>query len=196
MEAHLAWLLRDALLKLTVEDRTLGAGPDGKLLIALRPAGVGSGGSVHRRRPDERQRANRPQAGDGLLRPPRRHRRRHSVREHPWRLDRAGALRTRQIAVAMVQTGFVREARVTFVWGPRDQRPSGVVLEADGRVLEEAAAARWLERFNPSLAAAHTEPGLARVNCENCARARGWGRGVVTGGVSQDRAMDLLPCFG
>jgi hypothetical protein len=46
MEAHLAWLLRDALLKLTVEDRTLGSGPDGKLLIALRPAGVGSGGFV------------------------------------------------------------------------------------------------------------------------------------------------------
>ncbi len=47
-------------------------------------------------------------------------------------------LRTRQIAVAMVQPGFVREARVTFVWGPRDQRPSGVVLEADGRVLAGA----------------------------------------------------------
>jgi hypothetical protein len=35
--------------------------------------------------------------------------------------------------VAMVQTGFVREARLTFVWGPRDQRPCGVVLEANGR---------------------------------------------------------------
>jgi hypothetical protein len=46
MEAHLAWLLRDPLLKLTMEDRTHGAGPDGKLLIALRPAGVGSGGFV------------------------------------------------------------------------------------------------------------------------------------------------------
>ena len=95
----------------------------------------------------------------------------------------------------MVQTVFVREARLTFVWGPRDQRPSGVVLEAEGRVLEEEAAARWLERFNPSLAAAHAELGLARVNWENCARAGGWG-GFVTGGVSQDRAMDLLPCFG
>lgn len=89
----------------------------------------------------------------------------------PWRLDRAGALRTRQIAVAMVQTGFVREARVTFVWGPCDQRPSGVVLEADGGVLDAAKRARWLERFDPSLAATHAALGLARVNWENCARA-------------------------
>ena len=59
----------------------------------------------------------------------------------PWRLDRAAALRTRQIAVAMVQTGFVREARVTFVWGPRDQRPSGVVLEADGPARKKPR--RW-----------------------------------------------------
>jgi hypothetical protein len=44
IEQHLAWLLRDALLKLTVEDRTLGAGPDGKLLLALRPVGIGAGG--------------------------------------------------------------------------------------------------------------------------------------------------------
>ncbi len=119
----------------------------------------------------ERQRADRPQAGDGLLRP-------HVAigggalsGKDPWRLDRAAALRKRQIAVAMVQTGFVREARVTFVWGPRDQRPSGVVLEADGRVLDAAITARWLERFDPSSAAAHAELGLARVNWENCARA-------------------------
>ncbi len=37
-------VLRDELLKLTVIDRTLGAGPDGKLLIALRPIGTGAGG--------------------------------------------------------------------------------------------------------------------------------------------------------
>jgi S-adenosylmethionine synthetase len=99
----------------------------------------------------------------------------------PWRLDRAAALRTRQIAVAMVQTGFVREARVTFVWGPRDQRPSGVVLEADGVALDAAVTARWLERFDPSLAATHAELGLARVNWENCARAGSWGRGYGWG---------------
>ena len=37
MEQYLALRLRDALLELTVSDRTLGAGPDGKLLIALAP---------------------------------------------------------------------------------------------------------------------------------------------------------------
>ena len=54
----------------------------------------------------------------------------------PWRLDRPGAMRARQIAVAIVETGFVREARVTFVGGPRDERPSGVELEAVGRVMK------------------------------------------------------------
>lgn len=44
----------------------------------------------------------------------------------------------------MVQLGFVREARVTFVWGPRDQRPIGVVLEADGRVRSSAGETRDL----------------------------------------------------
>ena len=79
----------------------------------------------------------------------------------------------------MVQTGFVREARVTFVWGPRDQRPSGVVLEADNRVLDAAITARWFERFDSSLAATHEELGLARVNWENCARAGSWGIGAA-----------------
>ena len=93
--------------------------------------------------------------------------------------ERAGALRARQVAVAMVETGFVREARVTFAWGPRDQRPTGVVLEADGRVLDAVAAARWLQRFDPSLAATHEELGLAKVNWENCARAGHFGRGLA-----------------
>jgi S-adenosylmethionine synthetase len=244
MEQHLAWLLRDALLTLTVEDRTLGAGPDGKLLIALCPVGIGAGGftrytpawvvsSVQHieaaptvvleravrelfTRVLREEAARMPELltapgadfvvrvneggpftdggpmndngqtgrklvmdfygphvaiGGGAL-----------SGKDPWRLDRAAALRTRQIAVAMVQTGFVREARVTFVWGPRDQRPSGVVLQADGRVLDVAKSARWLARFDPSLAATHAELGLARVNWENCARAGHWGRGVGWGG--------------
>jgi len=94
----------------------------------------------------------------------------------PWRIDRVGALRARQIAVAIVETGFVSEARVTFAWGPRDRRPSGVVIEADGRALDSLVANRWLARFDPSIAAAHGELGLARVNWENCARAGHFGR--------------------
>src|SRR5439155_21927216 len=86
----------------------------------------------------------------------------------PWRLDRAGALRARQIAVAIVETGFVQEARVTFAWGPRDRRPSGVQLEADGRVLDGVSAARLLRRFDPALAATWEELELAKVNWENC----------------------------
>ena len=238
MEQHLAWRLRDALLTLTVQDRTLGAGPDGKLLVALRPAGVGAGGFtrytpawvvssmqhivaaptvvLERAVRELFTRVLREEAArmPELLTPPgpdfvvrvneagpftdggpmndNGQTGRKLVMDFygphvaigggalsgkdPWRLDRAAALRTRQIAVAMVQTGFVREARVTFVWGPRDQRPSGVVLEADGRVLDAEVVARWLERFDPSLAATHAELGLARVNWENCARAGHWGR--------------------
>lgn len=241
MEQHLALLLRDRLLGLTVEDRSLGSGPDGKLLIALRPVSVGASGFVRYapawvvssvqhleaaptvvleravrelftrvlheealRMPelleapgaDFAVRVN--EAGpftDGGPMNDNGQTGRKLVMDFygphvaigggalsgkdPWRLDRAGAMRTRQIAVAMVETGFVREARVTFVWGPRDQRPAAVVLEADGRVLDAAAVARWMERFDPSLAATHAELGLALVNWENCARAGHWGHATA-----------------
>jgi S-adenosylmethionine synthetase len=39
LEQHLALTLRDRLLEFTATERALGAGPDGKLLVALRPAG-------------------------------------------------------------------------------------------------------------------------------------------------------------
>lgn len=239
LEQHLVLRLRERLQQLVVMEGALGAGPDGKLLLALRPTGVAAGG-VTRWAPAwvvtsvqhladaptvllERtvreallaclaeEAARMPQ----LLAPPDAA---CSVRvnesgvfveggpmndngqtgrklvcdfygprvaigggalsgKDPWRLDRAGALRARQLAVAMVETGFVGEARVTFAWGPRDRRPSGVVLEADGRVLDAATTARWLRRLDPSLAATHEELGLARVNWENCARAGHFGRG-------------------
>ena len=233
MEQHLALLLRDELLAMSVANRSLGAGPDGKLLIALRPVGVNARGftrwapawvvgSVQHlvdapvvrieravrelfTRVLTAEAARMPELlvapgaefvvrvneagpftdggpmndngqtgrklimdfygpnvgiGGGAL-----------SGKDPWRLDRAGALRTRQIAVAMVETGFVSEARVTFAWGPRDQRPSGVVMEADGRVLDVETVVRWLARFDPSLAATHEELGLAKVNFENRARS-------------------------
>jgi S-adenosylmethionine synthetase len=94
----------------------------------------------------------------------------------PWRLDRAGAFRTRQIALALVDTGFVRDALVTFVWAPRDRRPSHVEIVADGRTLPAADVARWLRRFDPSLQATWEELRLAAVNYENCARMGHFGR--------------------
>jgi S-adenosylmethionine synthetase len=96
----------------------------------------------------------------------------------PWRLDRAGAFRTRQIALAIVDTGFVRDALVTFVWAPRDRRPSHVEIVADGRTLPAADVARWLRRFDPSLQATWEELRLAEVNYENCARMGHFGREV------------------
>ena len=232
MEQYLALRLRDALLELTVSDRTLGAGPDGKLLIALAPLPSERRGfarwapqwvvsSVQHleaasvvvleravRTLFTRVLTEESARMPDLLAPPGAE---FVVRvneagpfveggpindngqtgrklvmdfygpnvgigggalsgKDPWRLDRAGALRTRQIAVAMVETGFVSEARVTFAWGPRDERPSGVVVEADGSVLEAEVVGRWLKRFDPSIEATHRELGLAGVNWENTAR--------------------------
>lgn len=93
----------------------------------------------------------------------------------PWRLDRAGALRARQIAVAMVETGFVRKAHVTFAWAPRDRRPSWVQLVADGRVLDARTTAWWTARIDPSIGATVEELGLPAVNWETCARAGHFG---------------------
>jgi S-adenosylmethionine synthetase len=95
----------------------------------------------------------------------------------PWRLDRAGALRARQVARAIVDTGFVQDALVTFVWGPRDRRPSHVSIVADGKALAAPVVDRWLRRFDPSLRATWEELRLWEVNWENCARGGHFGRG-------------------
>ena len=233
MEQHLALTMRDALLHRTVEDRTLGAGPDGKLLIALRAVpGIRSGfvrwvpvwvvSSVQHivaasvvkleralrelytqvlvaesaRMPDllapppadfvVRVNESGPFVEGGPINDNGQTGRKLVMDfygphvgigggalsgKDPWRLDRAGALRARQVAVAMVETGFVSEARVTLAWAPRDERPSGVVVEADGRVLPADVVGRWLSKFDLSLAATHRDLGLARVNWENTARA-------------------------
>lgn len=114
----------------------------------------------------------------------------------PWRLDRAGAFRARQVALAIVDTGFVDEAQVTFAWAPRDQRPSHVEILADGRVLERAASSRWLRRFDPSLAATWEELALAKVNYENCARGGHFGRDVPWEKVIKETPTVLRHCGG
>jgi S-adenosylmethionine synthetase len=96
----------------------------------------------------------------------------------PWRLDRAGAFRARQIALAIVDTGFVRDALVTFAWAPRDLRPSHVEIVVDGRTLSAAEVGRWTRRYDPALAATWEELRLATVNYENCARLGHFGREV------------------
>lgn len=101
----------------------------------------------------------------------------------PWRLDRAAAFRTRQIALAIVDTGFVRDALVTFAWAPRDRRPSHVEIVADGRTLPAHDVARWLRRFDPSVRATWEELELATVNYENCARMGHFGREVPWEGM-------------
>ena len=239
LEQHLALALRERLIEMCATQRDLGAGPDGKLLVTLEPAGrggsppryrvrdvivsvqhleaaplvrlqravrecvVGELTAQHERAPDlllapdgdvpVRVNASgvfvaggpmndngqtgrklvcdfygpRVPIGGGAL-----------SGKDPWRLDRAGALRARQIALAIVDTGFVRDALVTFIWGPRDRRPSHVEIVADGRTLPGPDVARWLRRFDPSLEATWEELGLARVNYENCARMGHWGREV------------------
>jgi S-adenosylmethionine synthetase len=257
VEQHVVLALREALWDLTEHDRTLGAGPDGKVLLALRPVDgdrvaldgivtsvqhLAAASTVQLERGiraalwlrlvaesealqgrllldgwsanDARLRVNpsglfsiggpindngqtgrklvmdfygpRVPIGGGAL-----------SGKDPWRLDRAAALRTRQIALAMVETGFVREALVTFAWGPRDRRPSWVELRADGRVLDAKATAGWLRRFDPSLKATWEELGLARVNWETCAREGHFGRalpweGAQAAGHAKAKAPALL----
>lgn len=114
----------------------------------------------------------------------------------PWRLDRAGAFRARQIALAIVDTGFVEEAQVTFAWAPRDERPSHAEIMIDGRVLESVATQRWLKRFDPPLAATWEELALSKVNYENCARAGHFGRDVPweRGGAAESRSSVTSAC--
>jgi S-adenosylmethionine synthetase len=228
LEQHLALALRDELATLSTADRTLGAGPDGKVIIALeeesatRTRLLGVTTSVQHLEAastlrleravrqalwsrlereaaafgnrrlvldvgDEAVRVNpsgiftvggpmndngqtgrknvvdfygpRVPIGGGAL-----------SGKDPWRLDRAGALRARQIAVAIVQTGFVHEAQVTFGWSPRDRRPSWVEILADGHAVDARTRDTWLRRYDPSLAATWEELALARVNWETCAR--------------------------
>jgi S-adenosylmethionine synthetase len=115
----------------------------------------------------------------------------------PWRLDRAGAFRARQIALAIVDTGFVRDALVTFAWCPRDRRPSHVAIVVDGRTLSAVDVARWTRRFDPSLAATWEELELATVNYENCARMGHFGRRMPWEGplaqVTSERRVDRVP---
>jgi S-adenosylmethionine synthetase len=105
----------------------------------------------------------------------------------PWRLDRAGSFRARQIALAIVDTGFVRDALVTFAWAPRDRRPSHIEIAADGLTLPPHDVARWLRRFDPSLQATWEELNLASVNYENCARFGHFGRDVPWERLSSQR---------
>jgi S-adenosylmethionine synthetase len=82
------------------------------------------------------------------------------------------------MALAIVETGFVRDALVTFAWGPRDRRPSHVGILVEGRELSAADVARWTRRYDPALRATWEELELWTVNYENCARAGHFGRDV------------------
>jgi hypothetical protein len=122
---------------LTPTRRELGAGPDGKLLVTLRP--VPGGGALPCY-------AAAPSLREGPVAPrPRR------------RVPRT------TVALAIVDTGFVRDALVTFVWAPRDRRPSHIEIVVDGRTLPAYDVARWMRRFDPSLQATWEELELARV---------------------------------
>jgi len=237
IEQHLALALRDRVLALSLTRRELGAGPDGKLVVTLRPTGdvtpryevrdvivslqhldlaplvqleravrevvIAELAAQHVLMPellaepsrelpirfnrsvvfvrggpmnDNGQTGRKPVCdfygprvplGGGAL-----------SGKDPWRLDRAGAFRARQIALAIVETGFVQDALVTFAWAPRDQRPSHVSVLCEGQVLAEPVVAKWLRRIDPSLRATWEELELSKVNYEYCARGGHFGRGM------------------
>ena len=237
LEQHLAMALRQRLLELCVLRRELGAGPDGKLIVVLVPAGASGSAMavteviVSLQHLDRAplvllQRAVRELVLDELraqhatmpwllAEPPETLAIRFNASvvfvrggpmndngqtgrklvcdfygprvplgggalsgKDPWRLDRVGAFRARQMALAIVETGFVRDALVTFAWGPRDRRPSHVGILVEGRELSAADVARWTRRYDPSLRATWEELALWTVNYENCARAGHFGRDV------------------
>jgi len=236
LEQHLALRLRQRLLELTLAERALGAGPDGKLVVTLEPTGAAAPHyrvrevivslqhldlaplvalqRAVRRAVTEELAAQHVLTPELLAEPDdalavrfnesvvfvrggpmndNGQTGRKLVCDHygprvplgggalsgkdPWRLDRAGALRARQLARAIVDTGFVADALVTFVWGPRDRRPSHVSVVAGGRTLAAPVVDRWLRRFDPSLRATWEELRLWEVNWENCARGGHFGRG-------------------
>ncbi len=237
IEQHLALALRDRVLALSLNRRELGAGPDGKLVVTLRPTGdvapryevrdvIVSLQHLDLAPLVQLERAVREVIIDELAAqhvlmpellaeparetPIRFNRSVVFVRggpmndngqtgrklvcdfygprvplgggalsgKDPWRLDRAGTFRARQIALAIVETGFVQDALVTFVWAPRDPRPSHVGILCEGRALPRATVAKWLRRIDPALRATWEELGLSRVNYENCARGGHFGRGM------------------
>jgi S-adenosylmethionine synthetase len=109
----------------------------------------------------------------------------------PWRLDRVGAFRARQLALAIVDTGFVQDALVTFAWAPRDLRPSHVEIVVDGRMLSAHDVGRWTQRYDPALGAAWEELELAGVNYERCARVGHFGREVPWEAVASAAAGSM-----
>jgi S-adenosylmethionine synthetase len=98
----------------------------------------------------------------------------------PHKIDRAGALRARQVARAVVDTGLAREALVRLAYLPGDRAPSFVEITADGRVLDAAATRRWTERFDLTLEGTFRDLGLADVKWAETAV---WG--VFTGEVGR-----------
>jgi S-adenosylmethionine synthetase len=256
LEQHLALALRERLVELCATRREIGAGPDGKLLVTLRP--IAAHGALPRYEVSDvivsiqhveqaplvaLQRAVRDcvmaelqrqhAAMPGLLEAPATT---LPVRfnmsgvfvaggpmndngqtgrklvcdfygprvpigggalsgKDPWRLDRAGAFRARQVALAIVDTGFVRDALVTFGWAPRDRRPSHIEIIADGRTLPAADVARWMRRFDPSLQATWEELRLAEVNYENCARMGHFGREVPWETATRRLSLPALVAF-
>lgn len=227
MEQHLALSLRDALLALTQRERALGAGPDGKVLVALRqlpsvragyarwePAWVvtsvqhlAAASVVALERAVraclmERLRAESARMPELLASPgagfvvrvneagpfvaggpmnDNGQTGRKTVMDFygphvavgggalsgkdPWRVDRVGAVRAREMAVDLVRRGVGREVRVTLVWGPRDREASGVVVEVEGRVVGPESLAEWFAPIDLGLVStapdiSDTETGL------------------------------------
>jgi S-adenosylmethionine synthetase len=67
----------------------------------------------------------------------------------PWRLDGAAAFRARQIAIAIVDPGFIRDA-LTFAVALRTAGRAMSSIVAHGRTVGSHDVNRWLRRFDPS----------------------------------------------
>lgn len=81
----------------------------------------------------------------------------------PHKVDRCGALRTRQLAKHLVASGLCSDALVRFAYVPGRNAPAHVTIETDGRVLQPRLARRWLSGYDLTVSGSHRDLGLAAV---------------------------------
>lgn len=81
----------------------------------------------------------------------------------PHKVDRCGALRARQIAKHLVDSGLASEALVRLAFVPGGTAPEHTAIIIDGRPFDQNLARRWLSGYDLTLAGSHRDLGLASV---------------------------------
>lgn len=86
----------------------------------------------------------------------------------PHKVDRASALRARQIAKHLVLSGSATSALVHLAFAPGDEAPRWVEIQTDG-VSNPALAARWLPAYDLTLDGTFRDLDLGRIRWQELA---------------------------